>query len=316
MKKFIILSLLLLPFALKAQQEEYKLKGDEAMNRKEYGDAKYWYEEGVSYCDWHSINKLTEIWRLDPAMHTSMQVVMGRCLDCLKDRALTNDSLAIKQIIEYYAEGIGTAENEESANSWRERLEQLRRPVTNIYIPQGPKESMKFFAGYQTSPIAPFGIQVGGMGKSVGWYIRLRSNLSFQATQYDGEVMPFRGQNQLKIKQLDDEKAYYRATGRHKETTLIGSAGIMVKAATNFYVSAGAGYWDRKYAREFIKVSDNGADQPASVGWARDINSSTNGVTIDLDATYVISEKFYVSLGANLMNFNYVYPNIGVGIVF
>ena len=162
MKKIIILSLLLLPLSLWAQrQTEYNRNGDAAMELKDYDAAMFWYDQGVLDCNRHSINKLTEIWRADSTMHASMRVVMGRCLSCLDEDAHAKDSLAIKQIIEYYSEGIGTAPNEVSANSWKEQLEQLRQPVTNIYIPQAQKERMKFFAGYHVSPIAPFGIQVG-----------------------------------------------------------------------------------------------------------------------------------------------------------
>ena len=311
MKKLIILSLLIIPFSLKPQSlAEYNKNGDVAKERKDYREAMFWYDQGVSNCDRYSMNQLRDIWMADSSIHVSMRVVMGKCLDCLNEQALAKDSLAIKQIIEYYSEGIGTVQNEVSANYWKEQLEQLRRPVTNLYIPQRPKASMKFFVGYHTSPIAPFGIQVGGMGKSVGWYVRFRSNLSFQATKLDGEIK----QKQLIIEELGKD-IFYRGTDKYKETVLTGSAGIMVKAFPNCFVSAGVGYWDRKYAAEFVRVNDNGTVQSSSE-WARVTNSSMNGVTIDLDGTYVISERFYVSMGASLMSFNYVYPNIGVGIVF
>ena len=40
------------PLGLLAQQRtEYNRKGDEAMKRLDYSDAKMWYEEGVSQCD-------------------------------------------------------------------------------------------------------------------------------------------------------------------------------------------------------------------------------------------------------------------------
>ena len=314
MKKFIILSLMLLPFAVKAQwQTEYNRNGDEAMERKDYGDAKFWYEEGVANCDRYSIDKLTEIWMLDESMRISMRTVMGRCLSCLNEQALAKDSLAIRQLIDYYSEGIGTAKNEISANHWKEQLEQLRRPVIDILTPNGSKERMRFFAGYHASPVAPYGIQVGGMGKSVGWYIRLRSNFVFQETQYDYTVV----QNLLKIEELDNKGALYRATAENvKKTYLTGSVGIMLKVASNMFISAGAGYWDRKDAREFIEVNDDGSAIPGTSGWARLRNSSMNGVMLDLDGTYVISGKFYGTLGASLMDFKYVYPSIGIGIFF
>ena len=317
MKKLIILCLLIFPLSLKAQSSaEYNQRGNAAKERKDYREAMFWYDQGVSNCDRYSINQLRDIWKADSSMHVSMRVVMGKCLECLNEQALAKDSLAIKQIIEYYSEGIGTAQNEVSANYWQEQLEQLRKPVTNIYIQQESKERMNFFAGYHASLIAPFGIQMGGFGKSVGWYVRLRSNFVFQVTQYDCEIVKVSDQNQLKIQQLDDDEVFYRATGRYKDTYLMGSAGIMVKTVSNLYVSAGVGYWDRKYSREFIRVSSGGSDEQASTGWARDKNRSMNGIMIDLDGTYVISGKFYGTAGASLMSFKYVYPNIGLGIFF
>ena len=316
MKKFIILSLLILPFAVKAQvQTEYNQKGDAAKDQKDYQLAMFWYEQGIPNCDRYSIGQLTAIWKADETMRASMRVVMGKCLLCLTEQGQGNDTIAIKQLIDYYSEGIGTVKNESNANYWKGQLERSRKPVTDFYVPVEPKERVNYFVGYHASMIAPFGIQVGGMGKSVGWYVRLRSNFAFQETQYDAEIVKVNDQNQLKIQQLDNEKVFYRATGSRKETNLMGSVGIMFKTVSNLHVSAGVGYWDRKYSREFVRVNDNGTVQ-ASSGWARVVNNSKNGIMIDLDGTYIISGRFYGSLGGTLLNFNYVYPNIGIGIFF
>ena len=317
MKKFFILSLLLLPIALKAQSSENNRKGNEAMDRKDYREAMFWYEENVTAnCDRHSINKLTEIWDLDESMHASMRVVMGRCLNCLNDLAINNkDTSAIKLIIQYNTDGIGTEKNELAVNHWKGQLEQLRNPVTVYTPPAEPKERMKFFAGYHASLVAPFGIQVGGMGKTVGWYVRLRSNLIFQDTKYDCRVEKRKGENVIVIDEFENEDAMYRPTNI-RDSWLMGSAGIIYKVATNLYVSTGFGYVDRKYARGYIKVEDSGENMLLSSGWAKDINSSFSGVAIDLDGTYVFNGRFYVSLGASMMKFNYVYPNVGVGVYF
>ena len=318
MRNLIILSLLLMPFLVKAQrQTEYNRRGDEAMQRKDYQTAMLWYEEGVSNCDRYSIDQLTFIWKEDPTMHVSMRVVLSRCLSCLSDQAINNkDTLAIKKIIEYHSEGIGTAKNEVSANYWKEQLEQLRNPITVFSTPNVLKEKMKFMVGYHASLIAPFGIQFGGMGKTVGWYVRFGSNLSFQNARYDCIVDKLDdGQHYIKIQALDDKKAMYRRL-QNKETWFTGSAGIMFKVVTEVYVSAGIGYWDRKYYREFIEVNDKGKDIPGTSGWAKDTNSSMNGITVDLDGTYVFNGKFYGSLGVSIMKFKYVYPTLGVGVYF
>ena len=63
------------PLGLLAQQRtEYNRKGDEAMKRLDYSDAKMWYEEGVSQCDAYSIDQLTTIWLSNERMRPSMPV--------------------------------------------------------------------------------------------------------------------------------------------------------------------------------------------------------------------------------------------------
>ena len=84
---YCILFCLLFPMSLFAQQQtEYNRKGDEAMKRKDYQDAKIWYEEGVGYCDAYSIDKLTEIWLTNARMRPSMRSLLNKCLNCLNVR--------------------------------------------------------------------------------------------------------------------------------------------------------------------------------------------------------------------------------------
>jgi hypothetical protein len=310
MKHLIILSLLLTPFFVKGQTE-YNIRGDAAKERKDYQTAMFWYEEGVSVCNRHSIDQLTAIWKEDADMHASMQVAMGKCLDCLINLATNNkDTLAIIQLIDYYSEGIGTVKSEVTANFWKEQIELIRNPIT---VSSTPKEPMKFFLGYHASLIkAPFGFQVGGMGKSVGWYVRFRSNFTFQPSQYVCEVI----NDHLHIEELNKDDIMYRPTTNIKETWLTGSAGIMFKVVPNIAVSAGIGYWDRKYQREFVKVDDKGKEIPGSSGWARDKHRSMDGFSVDLDGSYLFNGKIYGSLGVSSLNFKYVYPNVGVGFYF
>jgi hypothetical protein len=252
-------------------------------------------------------------------MRISLRVAMSKCFNCLNNYATTNrDTLAMKILIDYYSEGIGVQQNEAAANNYKEQLERLRNPVPVVIPPAKPKDRMKFMAGYHASLIAPVGIQVGGMGKSIGWYVRFHSNLIFQGTQYEGEVFKQPGRPDVfRIERLEEEGAmYYKATGNHKISCLMGSVGIMYQAIPNTYVSAGVGYWERKYAQEFIQVSDNGIDRPETSGWAKVKNNSMNDITIDLDGTYVFAGKFYGTIGGSLLSFKYIYPTVGVGVIF
>jgi hypothetical protein len=278
--------------------------------------------------DMHSIKQLTKIWQDNIAMRTDMSNSMRRCFTCLDDQAKKlQDTTSIQLLVTYYTEGIGTGKNNEMAEYWQQRLDEIRNPAItmtrqNGVAPTIPKERMKFFAGYHASVIAPFGIQVGGMGKTVGWYVRFGSNLSFQNAKYDCEVKEIDDKKYIRIEEFGNE-TMYRPKGNSKEsgestkqTWLTGSAGIMYKVVTDMYISAGIGYWDRKYYREFIEVDDKGFDKSGASGWAKDTKSSMSGVSVELDGTYVFNGKFYGSLGASVMSFKYVYPHVGVGVYF
>lgn len=307
---WIIFGCLLLPSYAGAQrQTEYNRRGDEAMKRNDYRDAKMWYEEGVSYCDQYSIHQLTEIWLKDETMHVSMRTVMSKCLNCLNEYATERDTSAIQKLILYYTQGIGTSENRTTAGYWRKQLEDIRRsnalPPT---LPKKPKEPMRFFAGYDFSLLAPYGIRVGGVNSLIGWYVKLYSDLSFQGHNEECRI----DGNRFVIENMQQ---YYGSTGKTKANVMMGSVGIMVRTVENLYTSLGAGYWQRDVLREYEIVNDEGIIQ--STGWAKDRDSSKKGFKIDLDATYFLKNKrFYVSGGCSAFNFKYFYPNAGVGLVF
>ena len=176
---------MVLPLGVSAQQRaEYNRKGDEAMKRQDYRDAKMWYEEGVSYCDTYSIDRLTEIWLKDESSRSSMRSLMSKCLNCLNVLGTEQDTTAIHQLILYYQKGIGTPVSDELAEYWTEKLEQARNQL--LYVPseevaslEEKGERMKFFIGYQYAIEAPYGLTVGGVGKRLGWYVRFKTNMSF-----------------------------------------------------------------------------------------------------------------------------------------
>jgi len=324
MKRYgIILLLLLIVFASEAQdRSDYIRRGDEAMKERNYSMAYMYYDAVViAISDLHSIKQLTKIWQENESMRTDMNNSMRRCFSYLDDEAKKlQDTTSIRLLVTYYTEGIGTSRNNNMAEYWIQRLDEIQNPLITITKQNGSTAArenakMKFFMGYHASVIAPFGIQFGGMGKTVGWYIRFRSNLVFQDAKYDC-VVNKEGGNHIEILKLDDMGAMYRATGNTKETVLAGSVGIMFKTTDHISLSAGVGYWDRKYNREYITVNDRGNDIQGTSGWAKDTKSSISGVTVDLDGTYIFSGNFYGSFGASIMSFKYVYPNLGVGFYF
>jgi hypothetical protein len=314
MKRLILWSLVIFPFCVQAQrQTEYNQKGDEAMRRKDYQDAKMWYEEGVSYCDPYSINQLTAIWATEASIRSSMGPVMNKCLNCLNSIALSKkDTLAMKKLIFFYTEGIGTAKDENSANSWREMLMQLRNPYPqSVDRPGKPREKMKFFAGFSSlPPVAPYGIQVGGIA-SVGWYVRARTNMVFPGnTALNGETVEYTNK---RIPVFDDKGEMYRYLSGSRKSLWTGTAGLVFKVAPPLCLSLGAGYVQYEEAYEYEKI-DPVTGMPGERGWAKNKDLSYRSVAIDVDAMFVLGKRFYGTAGCSVLNLKYIYPSVGIGI--
>lgn len=330
MKKILIV-LLLIPFIAEAQrQTEYNRKGDEAMRQMDYQIAKLWYEEGVLSCDRYSINQLTAIWMADEHMHTSMGPVMNKCLNCLSEAATERkDTLAMQRLIVYYTEGIGTVPNESSAAYWKEQLELSRNPFYGMMgnlDPARRRDRMKFFVGYHASLAAPYGIQLGAMNETWGFYIRFRTNMSFDS---DYQVVCRNGENKTgTIPEFDDNKVPYsflneNGTPAQREgdikgraSALIGTAGFMFKAFPDVYLSIGGGYARRDVFYRYGKKDPIHSENYTTFGWAKNTEVSLNGVALDLDATVRFADRFYGTVGCTLLNFEKITPGIGIGFIF
>ena len=328
MKK-IILVLLFIPFIVAAQrQTEYNRKGDEAMRHMDYPIAKFWYEEGVLNCDRYSIDQLTSIWMADPSMHVSMGPVMNKCLNCLAEAATERrDTLAMKKLVIYYQEGIGMASNEASAVYWKEQLDLLRNPfyAATARISR-PRDRMKFFAGYSASTVAPFGIQFGAMNEFWGFYIRFRTNMSFQSEyevecingEKNGGVIPKFDNDGIVYDFLNEKGTPVKNNEKIKSSssTLIGTAGFMFKAFSGVYFSVGGGYVKRDVFYRYGKIDPQHSEGYETVAWAKNKDVSINGAALDIDATVKFSKQFYGNLGCTFLGFEKVVPGIGVGFIF
>ncbi|MDR0758149.1 MAG: hypothetical protein LBF85_09930 [Tannerella sp.] len=315
MRKIIVVCMLLLPLGVYAQrQAEYNRRGDEAMEKKDYRDAKMWYEEGVAYCDLYSIDQLTKIWRVDETMHLSMRTAMAKCLNCLNELALENDTVAMNRLIVFYAEGIGTVRSESSAGYWINQLEQARQSYTAAMLPvRAEKEKMNFFVGYHFSPIAPFGIQFGGFNSKLGWYLRLRSDFSFQNESGRMRRVHVGDKEIPELESVQFEFAQYAEEHKYN-AAMMGSVGMTVKTFSGVYLSVGAGYWQRDLLQKFNSLDDEG--NKLSDFWVKDMDKSKKGVLAEVDAMVLAGKRFYGTAGCSVLNFRNVYPNIGIGIYF
>ena len=304
-------------FATAQRQTEkfdYNINGDEAMNDLDYSLAQAFYQRGLSICDPHSIEKLTLIWQIDSSMHTIMYPVMERCLNCLEDDAAQRDTSSMRLLVTYYTQGIGTGQNSARADSWVRKLETIRNPlpvdvtVQNKAKPHREPVKMQFFAGYSATFEAPFGLTVGGMGRTVGWYLRVRSNLSFQdyTEECDGTGIIVGGLNNAMSNPLNVKKS----------NVFMGTGGIVIKADPSIFISVGAGYCSREVVYKIRKISEINAE-PQGDFWAKyNGETSFNGVALDVDGMFKIGNVFYGSLGCSLLNFKYMSANAGIGVFF
>ncbi|MDR0393844.1 MAG: hypothetical protein LBH77_01660 [Tannerella sp.] len=313
MKK-IMLMLVLLHAALYVaaqRQSEYNRQGDAAMKRFDYSAAKIWYEENISSCDTHSIDQLTSIWLADESMRMSMRAVMSRCLDCLTNRATEyNDTTSMNKLIQYYTEGIGTDKNQTKVDFWKNRLTFFRNASSIAYEktgkPSREKMKMKFFAGYSGSYYAPYGLTVGGVGR-FGWYLRYRTNFSFQNYTGDSKDNTLIGISNNLLS---------GSTGRTKTNAWMATGGFVVMAAPSFYISAGGGYCSRERLKEF-HTRDRRDAEPQGDVWARNIEKGTfDGLALDLDGTFRIGKVLYGSLGCTVLDLKYISGNAGIGVFF
>lgn len=311
---WILIFFVVLPMCLAAQQKtEYNRKGDEAMKRLDYSDARMWYEEGVVQCDPYSIGQLTSIWLVNQRMRPSMHSLMNKCRNCLEVMANNKDTTAISQLITYYTEGIGTPKNETLAKSWQERLETLRKPVEPVHYtsnqtkPDKPKEPMKFFVGYAYSVEAPYGLTVGGVKSRLGWFVRFRTNFSFKDN--DSEC---RGNGQM-VGSVPGGP-FIRFTNNQKVNFYAGTAGLVVKCTSWLYTSVGLGYGSRELLCEY-KTIDATDHRIEKLYWSKNLDHSYNGLAADLDFMVKFGPVF-VSAGCNTLNFKYIDLNAGLGVFF
>lgn len=309
---------ILLPMLVWAQQQTtYNRKGDEAMQRQDYSDAKMWYEEGVAYCDSYSIKQLTTIWLTNERMRSSMRSLMTKCLNCLSAKATEEDVEAIAQLIVYYTEGIGTPKSEELATYWRNYQEDLLSPKTiethtvDTITIASPHQRMDFFIGYAYSIEAPYGLTFGGIGAHIGWYVRFKTNMSFQdfsdRCNNKGEIINFSG--------AGNESYELTSSQQTKKNVFSGTAGLMVKCAPWLYLSAGVGYGQCAQLYSFTTHSYEQYEKGREL-WCKNVDTSYEGVAAEADALIKFGSHFFLSAGCNTINFQYIDLNAGVGIFF
>ncbi|WP_446784670.1 hypothetical protein [Macellibacteroides fermentans] len=314
MSRFLLLLFLIIgPLNLSAQRlTEYNEKGNEALSRNDLADAKMWFEEGVSFCDSYSIDKLTTIWIENEQFRIPMRSLMTKCLNCLNIKATENDTASIARLILYYEHGIGTPESPELANYWEEQLSKLSKPEEQLPALEkrlpSPKEKptpLNLIIGYNFTPSAPYGITFGLIGKRWGGYLRLKSNMIFGETIFDC--------NESGILNYT-EGAYYKFD-RERISRFGITGGLIVKILPWLSASVGVGYGERELQWHATAYSYSNNSLTTEL-WCENVTGSYKGIETDADAIVKVSKNFYFSVGCNSINLEFADLNAGIGLIF
>jgi hypothetical protein len=297
------------------QQTDYNRKGDEAMQKQDYSDARLYYSEGVANCDLYSIDRLTELWSNNPQLHSSLHNLMARCQNCLYNGAVGKDTAAIARLIVYYSEGIGGTKSENMANIWTLELDNLRRIALELQRSNlGPREDkvpIRFFAGYGFSALMPVGVTVGGMGKRLGLYGRFKTNLSFRS--YEGEMMyPTKDTPPPSV-----GDAILQPAGENWNALAI-TAGLVVRYNKVISLSAGTGYFKMDKIFRYIEVDADDRGVINDKRYFKVTDYSGQGIALEIDGIVEIG-KLYVTagiLGGFRKNATYIDFNAGFGLFF
>lgn len=305
-KSWFLLFFSFVTFTMTGQQiSDYNKKGDEAMSRANYSDAKMWYEEGVASCDLYSINKITQIWREKPEMRISMRSLVSKCYDCLTTKSAENDTTAIRTLIYYHREGIAVPKNRTLASYWTQRLSFLAKDadLTGLYDQTTLKKEREtsFFIGYNYSVEAPFGISFGSLGKQWGWYVRMKSNLSFASSNTENNNQGF----------IEPTQSLYKFD-KEQINAHIGTIGVIYKWSDQIHTSAGIGYGMKNLLWHYIMYEE---DKQIDNGWSKNTEASHKGVVAEIDFIWSFGKTF-VSTGMHTVNFKYIDINAGIGVYF
>ena len=315
-KIWILAACLIVPSLTFAQQQtEYNRKGDEAMRKKDYSDARLYYAEGVATCDTYSIDRLTTLWINNPQLRSSLHNLMARCLNCLNNSAAAKDTAAMARLVVYYSAGIGAPKSENMAHIWTQELNNLKAQTSEPQITyRGPQENIptiQYFAGYNCSIFAPIGITVGGMGRRFGLYGRFKTNASFQGYEaemsYPAKDTPPPNVGDAILQPRGDNWNSMAATG-----------GLVVRCNEWISISAGTGYFKMDKIFRYAEVDADDQIVINNQRYFKVTDYSGQGLAVEIDGIVEIG-KLYITagiFGGFKKNFHYVDVNAGFGLFF
>ncbi|OAV75728.1 hypothetical protein Barb7_00645 [Bacteroidales bacterium Barb7] len=321
-KTLLLIIYTLLPLCMVAQQDaEYNKRGEEAMQRKDYSDARMYFSEGLEHCDMYSVQGLTRIWLLNESIRSSMRSLMAKCQTCLNERAVQNDTTAMSRLIVYYSEGIAGPKTEGLIAYWTDKLEASRhlaavqketaeQSAEVSAAVKSPQINLSFLAGLAGSPETPYGLTLGVLWQDkAGGYVRGKTSLS--SVEYTHEI----GLQADDIKKSLPDGQALQTTGNppKKVNGFTASAGFVYKPLPWLYVSLGAGYGERTLMYQFAFIDKKTSEQTPV--WCKIAEASYTGAVIEADGM-VKYKRLFLSVGCHTINVKYVDLNAGIGVIF
>ncbi|GHV71636.1 hypothetical protein FACS189420_7400 [Bacteroidia bacterium] len=314
---FFFLSFIFSVLCISAQ--EYNIQGENALQRKDYQDARMWFSQGLDSCNLYSIRKLTDIWNGQPGMQASMRYpTMQKCFNCLKIKANSGETEAMYLLSDYYKQGIGVEKDSVNSEYWSREygisigLVTRSDTVVNIIsentnkIPKKSILSNRFytFLAYTYSPTMPTGLTIGVFDKW-GAYLSYRTSYETVNNQYTG--------NNSEVFGIGIENPPYQFN-REKWTGQMITGGIFLPLINQkLYLSLGGGYGKRNYYREIITGQSFPSGSQSE--WCHNTEASYKGAVVEAGGMYKWKRLIFTG-GVNSTAFKDLDMYLGVGISF
>ena len=328
MKRSIVLLsflILVISYGFSQSHMEYNVRGDQALQKKDYNGARTWYSAGLQNCDIYSIEKLSNIWVQQESLRRSLNRTMRLCFDCLKSNAEEEDPKAMHMLSDYYKMGIGTEINTEQSDFWLNEyvatlgiistegvdttLHTKTEPIVDY--PQKSKKSFlsnRFYAftAYTYSPTMPYGVTVGGFS-NYGFYLSYKTNGS---ANYDFEC---NNKEVINTNLITEITPLYRFEEEKWQGKMITGGLLFPLIREKLLLSIGSGYAERDYFRRI--VSDQTIINDRKSAWCLNTEASYQSVVFEVGGLYKW-KRLILSGGINSTGFKDLDAFVGLGVCF
>lgn len=299
----------------------YNYKGDQALQKKEYGTALTWYSEGLDSCDRYSIRKLVDIWIDQTSMRASMQLPMRICFNCMTTIVESREPEMMLLYSDFYRFGIGTPQDSTLYNYWYVEWwnsfkttlpEDIYSHDDNSVVTKTPRKSLlsnRFysFLTYTYSPTMPYGFTAGIYFDKIGVYVSGRTDSKSVEAAFEC--------NNTKVPSIGTENPRYEFDRENWHSQMITGGLLFPIIKNRLFLSFGGGYGERKYYREIRSIDDQNFSTGNKREWCFNTEASYKGLTLEAGGMF-IWKKLTVVGGVNSTLFKDFDVYTGLGIIF